>query len=136
MPDEVNLTSQPPMSAGSKKPLIIIAAVAAAVIVAVVLILVNRGQRRVLPTVSAPGAKTPVAAPAAGQPAPTSWTGALSLGSGDAKLSADGVTYDLFIGQAGQSSRMLQTRGFKTGDKINVVGKLSGTYIEVGGINR
>jgi len=122
------------MNAGSKKPFIIIVVVAVAVIVVIVLILVIRGQRT-RQNFAPQNLGGPVVAPAGVVKDANTRTGVLSLNSGDAKFTAAGATYDLFIGQAGQSSKVLKDRGLKTGDTVTIIGKVSGTYIEVAGIS-
>jgi len=62
-------------------------------------------------------------------------SGVLYLNAGDAKFTSAGTTYDLFIGKAGQSSKILKDRGLKTGDTVIIIGQVSGSYIEVSGLS-
>jgi hypothetical protein len=92
------------------------------------------------PTTSQPA---PTGAAAGVAPAPvvvnkdlTTWRGVLTLTNDDARLLSNNKTYSLFIKASGQSSKILKDGGYKTGDQINVIGKITGDFIEVAGVNK
>lgn len=90
------------------------------------------GRAEETPRAVAPAAAPPVSV----TPGLTTWTGALTLTEGDALFATGGRSYPLFINAVGQSSKVLRERGFRSGERINVLGKVTATYIEVSGIGR
>lgn len=156
MPNGDNLSVPPSLSSPLEPPqlappnlnktkLTIIVASAAAIIIIVVLLI----RAIVLPSKVAPppavgtaGPATPAgSSPSATPPVSvtsgiTAWNGTLTLTKGDAKLLVGNRSYDLFIKAAGQSSRILKEMGYNSGEKINVLGKLIGNYLEVAGVSK
>lgn len=68
--------------------------------------------------------------PRAANPGVQSWSGTLGLGQ-TATLNTGGKIYTLFI--AGGANTILGQQGYKTGDKVVIMGRLKDNVIEVVG---
>lgn len=75
------------------------------------------------------------APPVSATPGIMTWTGSLELQTGQATIKVADKTYPLTISEA-DASNVLINKGFKTGDIINVMGKLKGDKLEMAGVNK
>lgn len=62
------------------------------------------------------------------------WTGILNMGE-KTVLKVDGKIYELRINKT-DGGAVLRAQGYKSGDEINVMGKLAGEVIETAGVNK
>lgn len=62
------------------------------------------------------------------------WTGVLNMGE-KTTLKTDGQTYELLINKT-DGGAILRAQGYKPGDEVNVMGKLTGQIVEVSGVNK
>ncbi|MBI5731943.1 MAG: hypothetical protein HY982_01120 [Candidatus Magasanikbacteria bacterium] len=74
------------------------------------------------------------ATPASKTPGLNVWSGALTLSSPPV-LTAEGKDYFLKINQK-DAKEILVKKGFKNGDAVNIMGKISGNIIEISGLNK
>jgi len=125
----------------SKRDLAITAAAAVLVIIIIVL-LIRALTNQPSPSSRGAGESQSSAATVVGtRPTPVSpglqvWGGILTLTEGEARLAALNRSYNLFIKAPGQSSKILKEQGYRSGDQVSVIGKISGDYLEVSGVSK
>lgn len=85
-----------------------------------------------VPRVVAPPPVPPVSV----TPGLTTWTGILTLTDSDALFFTGGRSYPLLITAVGQSSKILRERGYLNGERIHILGKVTGAHIEAAGVSR